>query len=109
MPLVDNVTPNIRVSFIPPTSVNAAQKKGGVTVGTSNKSTFEGWFASYDILYFDDISSGDTKQDWIAVCLIFEGAIMKLVKDYPHVKSVYIQSDHIRQLYRAPSLGKIKS
>lgn len=56
MPTIWNAVPNQRISFIAPTSAAAGQKKGSMTVGTTNKSTFEGYFSSYDVLYFDDLN-----------------------------------------------------
>lgn len=49
-------TNNERVDFRPPATAVAGQKAGSLTVTSANRSTFESYFNTYDIVYFDDLT-----------------------------------------------------
>jgi hypothetical protein len=57
----------------------------------------------YNITYFDHISTGDRKQDYVAVMSYFEAVCMHIVNRFPHIKNVYIQSDNA-QCYKKGNL-----
>ena len=46
--------------------------------------------------YYDHISDGDSKQDWVAVVSICEAILCRIEKDYPHIEEVVLQSDNAR-------------
>ena len=48
------------------------------------------------IFYYDHISTGDSKQDWMAVLSIVESIAMQLKRDMPHIQKVNIQSDNAK-------------
>ncbi len=50
----------------------------------------------YHITYFDHISSGDSKQDHVAVWAYFDAVLRKMRECLPHVKAIYVQSDNAR-------------
>ena len=52
---------------------------------------------------YDHISSGDSKQDSAAVMSYFEASCMRLKKDFPHIKQIYVQSDNAK-CYKTPEL-----
>jgi hypothetical protein len=45
-------------------------------------------------LYYDHISSGDNKQDKVAVLSMIEAAIMAIKRDLPHIRRITVQSDN---------------
>ena len=50
----------------------------------------------FKITYFDHISSGDSKQEYVAVMSYFDAVCRRIVIDFPHIKSLYVQSDNSR-------------
>ena len=46
------------------------------------------------ISYIDHISSGDSKQDHIAVLCYFEATCMKINHDFPLIHQLYVQTDN---------------
>lgn len=48
----------------------------------------------YHINYYDYISSGDSKQDYITVAAYFDTLFRRMLIDLPHVKKLYLQSDN---------------
>ena len=50
----------------------------------------------YHITYYDHISSGDSKQDYVAVMSYFEAVCRRITTELPHVRSLYVQSDNAR-------------
>ncbi len=58
----------------------------------------------FNITYYDHISTGDSKQDWFAVLSYFEAVIIRMKKDLPHVKRVYVQCDNANCYRTVPLL-----
>lgn len=48
------------------------------------------------ICYYNHISSGDSKQDWMSTLSIFEGILIQLQKDFPSRTKLYVQYDNAK-------------
>ena len=57
----------------------------------------------HHISYFDQISSGDSTQDWAAVLTYFEASCLSIIKQFPHVCEMIVQTDNARA-YKTPEL-----
>ena len=47
-------------------------------------------------MYLDHISTGDSKQDYIAVMSYFDAACKDIKARFPHIVNLYVQSDNAR-------------
>jgi len=63
---------------------------------SSEREASEESLLDYHITYYDHISSGDSKQDYVAVMSYFEAVCRRITTELPHVRSLYVQSDNAR-------------
>ena len=50
----------------------------------------------YRITYFDHISTGDTKQDYVSIMSYFEATCTQIAVKFPYICNLHVQSDNAR-------------
>ena len=60
----------------------------------SEREAAEETLLDYHITHYNHISSGDSKQDYVAVMSYFEAVCQRITTELPHVRSFYVQVDN---------------